>query len=197
MRASEQDRPDVQADRAVWKEGQGFLDAAKLVFLDETGANTSMARRYGRGPKGQRLVCTEPFGDWKTMTFIAGLRQGGITAPFILDGAMNGPLFLAYVERVLVPTLSNGDIVIMDNLPVHKVAGVREAIEKAGAKLIYLPPYSPDFNPIEQAFSKLKNILRTAAARTARSLRRAIKKALASFSPQECAAYLRHSGYSV
>ena len=181
----------------MWKEGQGFLDAAKLVFLDETGANTSMARRFGRGPKGQRLVCKEPFGDWKTMTFIAGLRQNGVTAPFILDGAMNGPLFLVYVERVLVPTLNKGDIVIMDNLPVHKVVGVRKAIENAGAKLIYLPPYSPDLNPIEQAFSKLKNLLRTAAARTARAVRRVIKKALSAFSPQECAAYLRNSGYSV
>ena len=131
------------------------------------------------------------------MTFIAGLRRSGVTAPFVIDGAMNGALFLVYVERVLVPTLKKGDIVVMDNLPVHKVAGVREAIENAGAKLLYLPPYSPDLNPIEQAFSKLKNILRTAAARTPRALRRAIKKALSAFSPPECAAYFRNSGYSV
>lgn len=187
----------MQADRALWREGQGFLDGAKLVFLDETGANTCMARRCGRCPKGERLLCKEPFGDWKTMTFIAGLRCGGMTAPFVLDGPMNGPLFLAYVERMLVPTLKPGDIVVMDNLPVHKVAGVREAIEGAGAGLLYLPPYSPDMNPIEQAFSKLKNLLRTAAARTSRALRRAIKKALSAFSPQECAAYLTNSGYSV
>lgn len=130
------------------------------------------------------------------MTFIAGLRCGGITAPFVLDGPMNGEFFLVYIEQVLVPTLKKGDIVAMDNLPVHKVAGVREAIEKAGAKLLYLPPYSPDLNPIEQAFSKLKNLLRTAAARTSRALRRAIKKALSAFSPEECANYLRNSGYS-
>lgn len=155
-----------------------------------------MVRRYGRCLKGERLVCKAPFGDWKTMTFIAALRQSGLTAPFVIDGPMNGEFFLVYVERVLVPTLKKGDIVTMDNLPVHKVAGVREAIEKAGAKLLYLPPYSPDLNPIEQAFSKLKNILRSVAARTSRALRRAIKKALAAFSPQECSAYLKNSGYS-
>jgi transposase len=181
----------------LWKEGQGFFDPARLVFLDETSANTSMARRCGRCPKGQRLVCKAPFGDWKTMTFIAGLRCDGMTAPFVIDGPMNGEFFLAYVERILVPTLKKGDIVTMDNLPVHKVAGVREAIEKAGDFLVFLPKYSPDLNPIEQAFSKLKTLLRTAAARTSRALRRAIKKALRAFSPQECAAYLRNSGYSV
>ena len=130
------------------------------------------------------------------MTFIAGLRRCGMTAPFVIDGPMNGEFFLIYIEQVLVPTLKKGDVVVMDNLPVHKVAGVREAIEKAGAKLLYLPPYSPDLNPIEQAFSKLKNLLRTAAARTSRALRRAIKKALSTFSPDECANYLRNSGYS-
>ena len=196
LHASEQDRPDVQADRTLWKEGQAFLDPAKLVFLDETGANTSMARRYGRCPKGERLLCKEPFGDWKTVTFIAGLRCDGMTAPFVLDGPMTGEFFLVYIEQVLVPTLKRGDIVTMDNLPVHKVAGVREAIEKAGAKLLYLPPYSPDFNPIEQAFSKLKNLLRSAAARTSRALRRAIKKALGAFSVEECSNYLANSGYS-
>lgn len=173
-----------------------WLDASKLVFIDETGANTSMARRYGRSRIGKRLVCKEPFGDWKSMTFIAALRYDGVTAPFVIDGAMTGPVFLAYVAQVLVPTLKKGDIVVMDNLPVHKVAGVRKTIEKAGAKLIYLPPYSPDLNPIEQFFSKLKNLLRTASARTACALRRAIKKSLSAFSPQECAAYLRNSGYS-
>lgn len=197
MRASEQDRPDVAADRALWKEGQGFLDAAKLVFIDETGANTRMARMRGRCPKGQRLVCREPLGGWKSLTFIAALRATGLTAPFTIDGAMNGPLFLAYVEKILVPTLNKGDIVVMDNLPVHKIAGVREAIEGAGAFLLYLPKYSPDLNPIEQAFAKLKSILRSIAARTERAVRRAIKKALRAFSTHECAAYLRNSGYSM
>jgi transposase len=186
----------VASGRALWKEGQGLLDAANLVFIDETGANTRMARRYGRCPKGVRLVCKEPLGGWQSLTFIAALRTTGLTAPFTIGGAMNGPLFLIYVQRVLAPTLKKGDIVLMDNLPVHKVAGVREAIEAAGASLVYLPKYSPDFNPIEQAFAKLKNILRSIAARTERAVRSAIKKALRAFSPEECAAYIRNSGYS-
>jgi transposase len=155
-----------------------------------------MARRRGRCPKGERLLCKEPFGEWKTMTFIAGLRCDGLTAPFVIDGPMNGEFFLIYVRRVLIPTLKKGDIVTMDNLPVHKVAGVREAIEKAGAFLIFLPKYSPDLNPIEQAFSKLKNFLRSAAARTSRALRKAIKRALTAFSTEECVNYLKNSGYS-
>jgi transposase len=166
------------------------------VFIDETGASTKMARRFGRCPKGQRLLCKEPFGHWKTTTFTAALRCDGITAPFVLDGPMDGDTFLAYVRQFLVPTLSAGDIVIMDNLPSHKVIGIREAIEAAGAKLLYLPPYSPDLNPIEQVFSKFKSLLRSAAARTLDALWQAIEDALKTFSPKECAAYLRHSGYS-
>jgi len=156
-----------------------------------------MARRYGRCPKGERLVSKEPLGGWQALTFIAALRDTGVTAPFTVDGAMNGALFLVYVEKVLGPTLKKGDIVVMDNLPVHKVPGVREAIEKTGAKLLYLPPYSPDLNPIEKAFSKLKSILRSIAARTERAVRRAIKKALRDFSPEECANYFRSCGYSI
>jgi transposase len=187
----------VASGRALWKEGQGLLDAARLVFIDETGANTRMARTRGRCPKGERLVCKEPLGGWQALTFIAALRLEGMAAPFTIDGAMNGPLFLIYVEKVLVPALKRGDIVLMDNLPVHKVAGVREAIEAAGATLVYLPKYSPDLNPIEQAFAKLKSILRSVAARTGRAVRHAIRKALRAFSPEECAAYIRNSGYSV
>jgi transposase len=196
VHASEQNRPDVQAAREEWRRNQGKLDPTKLVFIDETGATTKMARRYGRCRKGQRLMCKEPFGHWKTTTFTAALRHDRITAPLTLDGPMNGEAFRAYIEQFLVPTLKKGDIVIMDNLPSHKVAGIREAIEKAGAKLLYLPPYSPDLNPIEQVFSKFKAWLRAAAARTVTALWKAIAQALDAFSPSECANYLKNSGYS-
>ena len=141
-------------------------------------------------------MCKEPLIGWKSITFVAALRIEGITAPFTLDGPMNGSWFLTYVEKILVPTLRPGDIVVMDNLPAHKVAGVREAIERAQARLLYLPSYSPDFNPIEQAFAKIKNILRSIAARTVQDVRKALKKALRAFSREECASYLRNSGYS-
>lgn len=154
-----------------------------------------MARRYGRAPRGQRLVAAVPHGHWKTSTFVAGLRTTGFTAPLVIDGAMNGTIFLAYVEQMLAPTLSAGDVVIMDNLPSHKVAGVRDAIEARGAKLIYLPPYSPDLNPIEQAFAKLKALLRKIAARTITTLWHALGDLLGCFTPQECANYLANAGY--
>ena len=154
-----------------------------------------MARLRGRARRGARCRAAVPHGHWKTTTFTAGLRRTGMTAPMVLDGAMNGPAFLAYIEQVLAPTLAPGDIVIMDNLPAHKPAGVRKAIEAAGASLRYLPPYSPDFNPIEQAFAKLKALLRKAAARTLPSLWQAIKDAIPSFAPRECANYFEHAGY--
>lgn len=156
-----------------------------------------MARRYGRSFKGQRLLSKEPWGHWKTTTFTAALRPTGLTATMMLDGPMNGDAFLVYVADVLVPTLKQGDIVIMDNLPSHKIAGVREAIEAAEATLCYLPPYSPDFNPIEQAFAKIKALLRKAAARTVEALWQTIASILDAFSPDECTAYLKNSGYSV
>ena len=152
--------------RQAWFEGQRALDAKRLVFVDETGAPTKMARLRGRAPKGERCVAAIPHGHWKTTTFVAGLRLSGMSAPMVLDGPMNGPAFLAYVEQVLAPTLQPGDIVIMDNLAPHKAAGVRKAIEAVGAGLLLLPPYSPDLNPIENAFAKLKAILRKIAART-------------------------------
>jgi transposase len=166
------------------------------VFVDETGAATNMARRYGRALRGERLICKVPWGHWKTTTFTAALRCTGLTAPMVLDGPMNGEAFLAYTSQVLVPTLSPGDIVNLDNLSCHKVAGVREAIEGAGARLCYLPPYSPDLNPIELAFAKIKALLRIAAARTVDGLWQAIADTLGAFSPAECTAYLRHAGYS-
>jgi transposase len=165
------------------------------VFIDETSASTNMTRRYGRGTRGERLVCKVPHGHWNTSTFVAALRYNRVTAPLLLDGAMNGVCFLAYVEQVLAPTLKHGDIVIMDNVSVHKVAGVREAIETRGAILFYLPPYSPDLNPIEQLFSKLKGILRKAAARSMESLWAVIGSCLVDFSPRECTAYLANAGY--
>ena len=156
-----------------------------------------MARRYGRCAVGQRLLCKEPWGHWKTVTFTAALRASGLTAPFLIDGPMDGDWFRAYVTKVLAPTLRRGDIVVMDNLPTHKVSGIRKAIEAKGAGVFYLPPYSPDLNPIEQAFAKLKTLLRQAAARTLEDLQRAVAQALKLFSPEECAAYFKNSGYSV
>jgi len=154
-----------------------------------------MARLYGWGRVGHRLVDAVPHGHWSTSTFIAGLRQDGLVAPCVFKGAVNGALFLAYVEQVLVPTLTSGDIVIMDNLGSHKVAGVRQAIEAVGARLLYLPPYSPDLNPIEMAFAKLKALLRAKALRTIDALWNALGCLIACFTPDECANFLRHAGY--
>lgn len=167
----------------------------RLVFIDETGASTKMARLRGRAPRGERCRAPVPHGHWKTTTFVGALRLEGMTAPMVLDGAMGGPAFTAYVEQVLVPTLAPGDIVVMDNLPAHKLAGVRTAIEAVGAKLLYLPPYSPDFNPIEMAFSKLKAFLKKAAARTKEDLWAAIGQGIDAFTPAECVNYFAAAGY--
>ena len=171
------------------------MDPASFVFLDETGAATNMVRRYGWGPKGERLMDAAPHGHWKTTTFLAGLRSTGIVAPLVLDGPMTGEAFRAYVEQFLAPTLSPGDVVVLDNLAAHKVAGVREAIAAAGASILYLPPYSPDLNPIEQMFAKLKALLRKAAVRTREALWTTIGNLLNVFSPTECRNYLENSGY--
>lgn len=171
------------------------MDPDRFVFLDETSATTNMVRPYGWGPRSERLVDATPWGHWKTTTFVAGLRADGIVAPMVLDGAMDGPAFRAYVEQVLVPDLSKGDVVVMDNLPAHKVAGVREAIGAAGAGVLYLPPYSPDLNPIEQVFAKIKALLRQAGARTRDILWDAIGALLDAFTPDECRNYLVNSGY--
>ena len=173
-----------------------MFDPARLVFIDETSTNTAMVRLRGRCPRGIRLIDHVPHGHWKTLTFVAGLRRRGMIAPFVLDGPMNATAFIAYLERCLVPTLKRGDTVMMDSLPVHKVAGVRELIEAAGAMLRYLLKYSPDLNPIEQAFSKLKAHLRKAAERTIPRLCRRIGALMTAFSPQECANYFSHAGYA-
>ncbi|WP_416135572.1 IS630 family transposase [Azotobacter chroococcum] len=193
--AAEQQRPDVQAARQEWLEEQPCFDWRKLIFVDETAAATNLARLRGWAPCGERCLAAVPHGHWKTTTFTAGLRVDGLTAPLVLDGAMNGPAFLAYVGQVLVPELTPGDIVVMDNLPAHKVAGVRQVIEGAGATLRYLPPYSPDLNPIEMAFSKLKALLRKAAARTVPELWQSIGEAIGQFSAQDCRHYFEAAGY--
>jgi transposase len=199
--AAEQDRPDVLEQREDWFDGQLDLDPAKLVFVDESFATTNMARRYGRAPRGVRLRAPIPHGHRKKTTLVAGLRLSGVTATQLLDGSINGAGFLEYVRQVLVPTLAPGDIVVIDNLSSHKSHPVREAIEAVGAKLLFLPPYSPDFNVlgldprIEKAFSKLKALLRKAAERTVSCLRQAILRILAAITPTECANYFAHAGY--
>lgn len=181
--------------RRDWFEAQPELDAERLVFIDETGLSTKMARLRGRALRGERCRAGVPHGHWKTTTFAGGMRLGGMTAPFVYDGAMNGIVFLAYVEQVLVPTLKPGDIVIMDNLPAHKPAGIREAIERAGATLSFLPPYSPDFNPIENAFAKLKALLRARAERTIPALWNAVGVIVDLFTPAEFANFFKAAGY--
>lgn len=182
--------------RRYWRVWQRFMDPERFVFLDETGVTTNMVRRYGWGPRSERLVDAAPHGHWCTTTFIAGLRSTGVVAPLVLDGPMTGEAFLAYVEQFLVPVLSRDDVVVLDNLPAHKVAGVREAIRATGASLLYLPSYSPDLNPIEQAFAKLKALLRKAMARTKEELWATIGCLLDAFTPAECRNYLANSGYA-
>jgi transposase len=196
LRAAEAARPDVRERRAAWLAERLGFDPGRLVFLDETWAKTNMARAYGRSPAGERLVAAVPYGHWKTTTFLAALRCDGLTAPLVVDGALTGPLFLAYVRQELVPVLRPGDVVVMDNLAAHKVAGVRAAVEAAGARVAYLPPYSPDLNPIEQAFAKLKARLRAAAERTVEGLWALLGRLLDAFPPQECTNYFRHCGYT-
>jgi transposase len=196
VRAAEQDRPDVAAARAQWAQNQAELDPERLVFLDETGTSTNMARQRGRSPRGERLIGKVPHGHWKTTTFVAGLRSTALTAPGVIDGPMNGTAFLAYIEQVLTPSLAPGDIVVMDNLSAHKVPGIREAIEAAGASLLYLPPYSPDFNPIEQLFAKLKALLRKAAERSVEDLWNRLGYLLEAFTSSECTNYFRNAGYA-
>jgi transposase len=195
--ASEQDRPDVAEARRAWPGKMAGVDPKDLVFLDETGANTAMQRTHGYAPKGRRVVASAPLGGWQAVTFVGVLTAGGLVAPWALEGAMNGEWFLAYVEQVLVPALRPGMVVVMDNLPSHKVDGVREAIEGAKCRLEYLPPYSPDLNPIEKAFSKLKRALRDWAARTVEGVYEGLREIITRFAPAECLNYFRHCGYSL
>lgn len=179
-----------------WKKYQGRIDPRRLVFIDETWAKTNMTPIRGWSPRGSKLIAKAPFGKWKTLTFLAALRSDRIDAPCVLNGPINGRSFTAYVEQFLVPTLSAGDIVIMDNLGSHKGVAVRKAIRSAGAKLLFLPPYSPDLNPIEQVFAKLKLLLRKAAERSVEATWQRIGSLLNAFPPHECANYLKNSGYT-
>jgi transposase len=196
IHAAEQDRPDVKAKRIAHAARMPGLDPKTLVFLDETGANTKMTRRYGRAPRGQRVIEAVPHGHWKTTTFVAALRADGLVAPMVIDGAMNGDLFVAYVEQVLVPALRVGDIVLMDNLSSHKRVAAVRAIERAGCSVVYLPPYSPDYNPIELAFAKIKARLRAAELRTVDKVEGFFGTVHEAFTPSECGNYIRHAGYT-
>jgi putative transposase len=196
VHASEQDRPDVARRRAQWAARQSGIDPTRLVFIDETWTKTNMAPLRGWGRRGARLRAKVPHRRWKTMTFLAALRHDRIEAPWLLDGPINGEKFRLYVDKVLVPTLEPGDIVVMDNLGSHKGWEVRRAIRSTGAKLFFLPKYSPDLNPIEQVFAKLKHLLRKAAARSFDAVAAAIGRLLDSFTSQECANYFANSGYS-
>jgi transposase len=185
----------VRAKREAWAGRVPGLDPEKVVFIDETSANTQMTRRYGRAAVGERVVGVVPHGHWKTTTFVAALRADGLVAPMVIDGALNGDLFVAYAEQVLVPALRPGDVVVLDNLQAHKRAGAVRAIERAGASVAYLPPYSPDLNPIELAFAKIKSRLRAAELRTVDGIERFFGRAHDEFSAGECRNYLRHCGY--
>jgi transposase len=194
--ASEQDRPDVSRKRARWKARQASVDPTRLVFIDETWVKTNMTPLRGWGPRGRRLVAKAPHGHWKTMTFVAALRCDRIDAPLVTDGPINGASFAAYVEQALVPTLKPGNVVVLDNLGSHKGAVIRSLIRAAGARVLFLPPYSPNLNPIEQVFAKLKHGMRNAAERTVENTWRRIGALLPTFSPQECANYFKNSGYA-
>lgn len=185
----------MQQARRAWLETLPQMDAERLVFIDETWATTSMTRRCGRAPRGKRCIASAPHGHWKTTTFVGALRRHRMTAPMVTDGPMNGEMFLAYVRNFLCPTLGPGDIVILDNLSSHKVNGVEKAVSATGATLLYLPPYSPDLNPIEKFFSKLKALLRKAAKRSIDELWEEIGAVLNTVSPQECENFFASCGY--
>lgn len=196
LAAAEQLRPDIAAARRAWRELTPHLDPARLIFIDETWAKTNMIRPRGRAPRGERLIGRVPHGHWRTSTFLAGLRHDRIVAPLVLDGAINGEAFRAWVDQFLVPELSPGDIVIADNLGSHKVGGVREAIEARGASLWFLPPYSPDLNPIEQAFARIKALIRQTEPRSREALWQRLGTIVTSFSAAHCANMLAHCGYT-
>jgi transposase len=186
----------VARARRRWKRAQPLLDSTRLVFIDETAANTKMTRLNGRCPRGERLIGRMPHGHWKTITFVGALRRNGLRAPFVTDGPMNGKTFLEYVRSCLAPTLRRGDIVVMDRLPAHKAPGIREAIEARGATLRLLPQYSPDLNPIEMPFSQLKAFLRKSAERTVPRLRRRIGSFTRRLTARQAQNYFRHAGYA-
>ena len=196
MLPAEQTRPDIARRRARWKAHQGRIAPERLVFIDETWVKTNMAPLRGWGPRGQRLEARVPHSHWKTLTFVAALRVDRIDAPWVIDGPINGELFTLYAQKILAPTLSPGDVVILDNLGSHKGHDARRAVRAVGAHLIFLPPYSPDLNPIERLFAKLKHLMRMAEPRTVEATWRKVGDLLDAFSPHECANYLRSAGYA-
>ena len=197
LHAIEQNREDVKAERDEWRIVQSKMEIDKLVFLDESGTNTGMTRLYGRAPSDERIVDYTPDVRFERTSILSSVRMNGELVPFVYEGALNGDLFKAYILQFLVPTLKNGDIVIMDNLTSHKVAGVVEPIIAFGAKVVYLPPYSPDFNPIEMMWSKVKSYLRKVKARTKESLEKAIAEALYHISQNDIWGWFAECGYSI
>ena len=196
MFALEQARHDIARRRLRWRAWQHRLDPNRLVFIDETWIKTNMAPLYGWGQKGKRLKGLAPHGHWRTLTFLGALRANALTAPCVFDGPINGQCFRAYVEQLLLPTLKPGDIVIMDNLGSHKSEAVRHLIRAAGARLWFLPPYSPDLNPIEQAFAKIKHWMRKAQKRSVEDTWRLVGRLAEAITPEECANYLANAGYA-
>lgn len=197
LHAAEQDTAEAQQRRQAWWHEIKRLDPEQLVFLDESGATTEMTRRYGRAPGNQRVGEAVPQGHWRTVTMLAALSVSGLQAPMTIEAPTDGDVFLAYLEQVLCPTLRAGQIVILDNLAAHKVDGVRQLVESTGARILYLPPYSPDFNPIEQAWSKIKHLLRAAKARTLETLELTIADALAAITIDNAKAWFAHCGYGL
>ena len=197
LRAQEQDTPENCQRRQAWREQVSQLDPQRLVFLDESGVTTQMTRRYGRAPRGERIREATPAGHWNTLTLLGAMTQQGMLASMTVESPTDGDVFLAYLDEVLCRQLQAGQVVVMDNLSVHKVAGVRERIEAVGATLLYLPPYSPDFNPIEQAWSKIKQKLRAAQARTVEALEAAVAQALATVTSQDATAWFHHCGHAI
>ena len=195
LHAVEQDTEAGRLKRSLWRQQTSQIDPAKLIFLDESGVTTEMTRRYGRAARGQRVGEGTPAGHWRTLTVLGAIRMSGWVATMTIQAATDGEIFLAYLEQVLCPQLQPGDIVVMDNLSAHKVGGVQNLIEQTGAQLWYLPPYSPDFNPIEKCWSQVKQLLRAAKARSLATLELALAEALAAVTPQNAQACFRHCGY--
>jgi transposase len=195
MRAAEQDRPDVKRARTLWRRQQGDWDVRRLVFIDEMSLNTKLARLYGRSPRGQRCLSAVPHGHWRSSTFLAALTHQQVAAPFLVEGPVDAEVFTVYLQSVLAPCLRPGDTLILDNLATHKIQRVESILADCGVALRYLPPYSPDLNPIELAFAKLKAQLRQAAARTLDELQSAVASSLNTFSASDCSAFFRHAKY--
>jgi transposase len=196
LHATEQDTPAARFERSIWRQETNQIDPARLIFLDESGVTTEMTRRYGRARRGERVGEGTPCGHWRTLTVLGAIRASGWVATMTIEAATDGEIFLAYVEQVLCPQLQPGDVVVMDNLAAHKVEGVRGLIQSRGAQLRYLPPYSPDFNPIEKCWSKVKQLLRGVKARSLSTLELAVTDALDAVTPQNIQACFRHCGYA-